>query len=158
MVLRRHPAIGDRAAAVGIDPLHAAGNKPGPEGGKERTDLANQDQKGVQQTDDRPAEQGIAHRGLPRQVPGFQGHQRKGGAKVERDAHREIDGARADDEGHRHRHNQQNRAALQQVCPVINGEKYRVSPAEQGNSQQGDNAEARPRQIGQRAAGGLLRR
>lgn len=54
-------------------------------------------------------------------MPGFQGDEGEGGAEIERNAHRQINRPGADDQGHRHRHNQQDRAALQQVGPVIHG-------------------------------------
>ena len=157
VILRRHPAVGDRAAAVGIDAFGAAGDKPGAEGGEERTNLADKDQEGVQQADNHPAEQRAAHRCLPRQVPGFERHQRKGSAEIKRDADGEVNRPGANDKGHRHRHDQQNRAALQKIGPVIEGQKYRVRPAEQGNRQQGNAAESRPRKPRQRGAAGLTR-
>ncbi len=121
MILRSHPPIGYRAAAVGIDALGAAGDKPGAERGEEGADPADEDQKGIEQANQHAAEQSAAHRGLPRQMPGFQGDEGEGGAEIERDAHRQINRPGADDQGHRHRHNQQDRAALQQVGPVIHG-------------------------------------
>jgi hypothetical protein len=78
-------------------------------------------------------------------VPGLQRHQRKSGAEIQRHADGEVNRPGANDKGHRHRHDQQNRAALQQIGPVIDGQKYRVRPAEQGNRQQGNDAESCPR-------------
>lgn len=90
VILRSHPPIGYRAAAVGIDALGAAGDKPGAERGEEGADPADEDQKGIEQANQHAAEQSAAHRGLPRQMPGFQGDEGEGGAEIERDAHRQI--------------------------------------------------------------------
>ena len=116
--------------------LGAAGDKPGAEGGEERANLADKDQEGVQQVPvNPPAEQRAAYRRPPRQVQGsFSATSAKAAPKSSATPTERSIAPAHNDKSHRHRHDQQNRALpCSKLVWIVEGQKYRVRPAEQGN-------------------------
>ncbi|KGQ11455.1 hypothetical protein BBAD15_g2815 [Beauveria bassiana D1-5] len=127
VVFRGHAPPGNRPAAVGVNALGTAGNKPGAERCQKRLDATGEDKKSIYQAYHHTAQQGAQHRHLPGKLPGFERNQRQHGAKVDSHADGEIDRPGTDNQRHRQRHNQQNGAALEQIAPVIQPQNPRAT-------------------------------
>ena len=115
---------------------------------QERADPEADDERGVQQPDERAARQPCEASRQPVEPVDLHRDDGEGGAEVERDADREVDAAGGDDERHAERHDHQDRRALEHVRQVPRLDEDRVHAGEEDHRRRHDDQEPEPGQDG----------